>query len=475
MKFNTKENKISQYAVFAAIAALILLPIFLSYMMIFFHKNAYTYDIYHIAAFIIFVVVIPLPIILGEKLSFGFCKPKNSNKTLWFALLFLALFLLWAAISVIFAVNKQLALFDYKVRGEGMFMYVSYAAILIGAMAIKKDNLRDILLKCALGTGLFFCLFTMLDHYIFQWGEMYVWWSFTAPWANPNHSGYFLAMMAGLSGITFLFHKETFTRIYAAGVFGLTSVVVCLNDSFGSQLAIFVTMIFILIVLLVRDKKLWRRLLILFGIYFVAILFGAILEKYSLHHEETILGNFLHFFRDILKIFSDANSEEAQIAGTNRWGLWMECFRNMRDKPLFGIGINCQMIVNPELEASRPHNEVLQFASTMGIPAALLYLAALVLLLITVFKQLKSISPATIAFVTAAVAYFINSLFGVSLPYTFYIYMIFMGLAISGLKLKDSSKIAANSVASDAELRENMDNLPINKDETVDLEGKSAK
>jgi len=456
MKLNTKENIISQYGTFLCMMVIVLMPIWLSFMMIFFHRNGYAYDYNYVFSLVIFITLIPMPFIFGEKFIFHFVKPKNSNKTLWFALLFLALFLVWATISVFFAVNKSLALFDFSGRGEGLLMYFAYACILLGAMGIKSEKLRDILLKSTLGVGLYFCLFTVLDHYAFRWGETFVSWPFTAPWSNPNHSGYFLTIIAGISSITYLFHPEKFTRIYAIVVFFLISVVTCLNDAFGSQLSIFILMIFVLIVTLVRDKKLWHKLLILFGIYICTVLIGHLLEKYTLGHKETILGNFVHFFQDIFKIASDAESEEAQLAGTNRWGLWMECFRNMRDKPLFGIGINCQKVVNPTLEASRPHNELLQFASTMGIPAGLFYLTALILLLITAFKQLRHISPITISFITAAVGYFINSLFGVSLPYTFCFYMIFLGLSISGLKLKKdttSIELTDNLIKKDADLQ----------------------
>lgn len=436
MKIERRENKISNIITKIAIILLITQPIYFSLGMLFLNKNTYCFYYNYIFASLCVIGFVLLPIMFFEKFRFKFVKYKDSNKTVFFAYLFLFLCIVWATISVFFATDISLALFDIKNRGEGLFMYYAYALIALGAYTIDDDKFRNTLLKIFMGVGIFFCLYTLFDHYVFRWGEIFVWWPFTAPFANPNHSGYFLVMVSIVSASLFMYDKDTYTRWVGLITFTLASIVICLNDSFGSQLTIFCMVIAIVIASIIRDKTLWKRYIFVIGAYLISIIIGHFLERYTLERENTVLLNFVTFIKDIFMVVSNVDSKDAEVAGTNRWGLWMECFRNMRDKPLFGIGINCQRIVNPNLESSRPHNELLQFASTMGIPAGIFYLTSIILLAISTIKQIKNISSSTLTCLLTVCAYFISSLFGVSLPYTFCYYVVFLGLGISGLKLK---------------------------------------
>ena len=82
---------------------------------------------------------------------------------------------------------------------------------------------------------------------------------------------------------------------------------------------------------------------------------------------------------------------------------------------------------------SSPHNEPLTYAAFFGIPAALLYCAAV---LTSVIKGLKTNqcddACRTAAF--AALGYFVSSIFGVAMFYTAPFLFIFLGLSSGNSK-----------------------------------------
>ena len=60
-------------------------------------------------------------------------------------------------------------------------------------------------------------------------------------------------------------------------------------------------------------------------------------------------------------------------------------------------------------------------------------LVVLIVLIIEFVKKLKIIKPWVFGVFFSAFGYFVSSFFGVSIPYTFVYYVIFLGLLISGL------------------------------------------
>jgi len=427
-----KPPKYSNLFLFAGLLSVCLIPLIYFFANIFVKTTIPNTTIY-MSVFLIAFGLFCAPLIFYEKTAFSGFKLKNKSKLAIALFALLIAFLVWGLISVFFAKDASLALFDIPGRNEGYIMYLCYAIIFTGAVLFKDKNLKSIILSIFLSIMLGFCVFWFIDFAFFGHAKSFMGFNFTLPWANLNHSGYMIAMATVMAAALYIFENRKNYKILGLVCFCVFLITMFFNNSLGCEVAIFVTLIFLTIVAIIKEKQNYKATLIIWATFMV-ILAADITLNHTLHlHYQTFVDGVVNIFKDIFKIARDATSAEAEAAGTNRWRLWMECFNNIASYPFFGIGINCQLRANPHLEASRPHNEPLQFASTMGLPAGLFYLSALILIVIMLFKQLKKLNTETLVCLMGAVAYFVSSLFGVSIPYTFSIYILFLGLGVGGL------------------------------------------
>ena len=106
-------------------------------------------------------------------------------------------------------------------------------------------------------------------------------------------------------------------------------------------------------------------------------------KYYSLEGRLNSVGN------DIVNIFSNASEEEIMTVGTARMGIWMATLDSIAQEPLIGTGPDTlkdalfrhsidyviYRAENYHEVIDKAHNEYLQIAATIGIPALIVYLA----------------------------------------------------------------------------------------------------
>ncbi len=128
-----------------------------------------------------------------------------------------------------------------------------------------------------------------------------------------------------------------------------------------------------------------------------------------------------------------------QSVGTGRLGLWQFAIELIRQRPLLGYGCNGAAdrftyqsgLASP---AVRVHNEYLQVALDYGIPACIIYLAALLITVICFFKRLKKkdgLSPVARILFIAFAAYCISAFSGIAAYYTVSYFFIMFALLLS--------------------------------------------
>jgi O-antigen ligase len=125
------------------------------------------------------------------------------------------------------------------------------------------------------------------------------------------------------------------------------------------------------------------------------------------------------------------NVPNLQIESTSdRIELWKQAIINIIEKPFFGIGIDCFGFYNPNMIYDRPHNEFLQIACTMGIPALIFYLGALIIIYAKAVIHNKELTNSRLMYLSITCAYLISSFFGNSMPYTTPYFVIFLAFAV---------------------------------------------
>jgi O-antigen ligase len=210
-----------------------------------------------------------------------------------------------------------------------------------------------------------------------------------------------------------LLHTSKKKRIGAGILAAIQIYTLVLNNTFGCYLAVLFICIFIPILFRLANIK--------FSVLHLLPLFMLI--AITLFTNPEFIGtNFTQLANDTDNL-TDAS-------GSGRWILWKTTFEAILEKPLLGYGPEGMAWVFDAqgLNNDRPHNELLQYAASLGIPGLLCYLSALVLLWRKFWKARKQADLVLLTAACTVVAYFISSLVGNTMFYTTPYYFMFLGL-----------------------------------------------
>jgi O-antigen ligase len=87
-----------------------------------------------------------------------------------------------------------------------------------------------------------------------------------------------------------------------------------------------------------------------------------------------------------------AQTDDVGLVGSTRYAIWQRTIAIIPHRPVFGYGPKQTLGAYRDggINHTRPHNEFLQHALVMGIPAAILYLASLIWLFVYLMRRVKS-------------------------------------------------------------------------------------
>mgnify|MGYP004662826021 FL=1 len=383
-----------------------------------------------LASFGIFLFIcfdIPNAFLNKKAFSFGsFVKDtlKNKPETIIICAMFV-----WILLTGFFARNfpQNFAMFHtedgWSYLQESLIYFIFYFFIFLFAVNLKYAETRKNLLKTFIFTTTVICIITL----IFHQKELLISYENNTNWANcfvnSNHMGYILCLSTSILSITFGLSKTHKWRIVTGLLLALHLFVSMFNDTLGALVAITVAIVATPIVVCIKEKHLNLYSFIPF-VMLVAISYISIpLAKYMHSTYNNLFNQFLGIFKDLFKISADPLAEEAKKAGTNRWELWLDAFKAIKENPLFGDG---DVFV-------KPHNEYLQFAAHSGIVAGLLYIAGFVVIAIKGIKYFKHLTNVTMVGLISVMAYAINACFGNTMPHTYPFFLVILGITIASL------------------------------------------
>ena len=236
---------------------------------------------------------------------------------------------------------------------------------------------------------------------------------------NSNHYGYFLAMALMVGVTAYVVGDHAWVQMFGLVSGLLNMVVLFLNNTFGAILGAFVSLLAVLVLALIKlPRSRWRAVSVTALIVALPLASGLLLNSQ--------FDNFVMLIRDIRKILSD--SEDAGSAGTNRWGQWVKAVEYIRERPLLGFG--CEGTATrlmKEIGVENPHNEILTYALFFGVPAAVCYTLGVLLIFLRHLLGTAWKDPYALMAFSAALSYFISSLFGVAMFYTTPFFFIMLG------------------------------------------------
>lgn len=347
-------------------------------------------------------------------------KTRKNNKNIKILLFYIV----WAFISCLFSTNIFNSFFGDSYRLEGFFTYVSYFFLFLNSSIILKKEYIFKILKLFSFLGVFLSVITLISHYFaINFYNDVGFRPFVSIFFNENHSAYFFMMTYICSIFLYIFLSERYKFIYLVFSIIILDCLV-LNSSLGPFLSCIVCLISLFVFLIIRKINLFSFLVVI--LLFITVCFI---------NSEVNVSNYNGIMSDIKTFNSSIRNNDLKSidkVGTNRVALWRYGLKFIGEKPIFGYGIETLYEQYSKYDipdvSSRPHNEFIQIAAFMGIPALIFYLLFLLSIFIPILKNLKKCDEIIVIVAFICISYLASSFVGVSMFYTTPFLFIFLGL-----------------------------------------------
>ena len=342
-------------------------------------------------------------------------------------------FLILAFLSTLYSPNRSLAWNGAFYRREGFETYLAYAGLF--SMALTQNKKTGLLLmQSFIGVAFILTLFSFIDspylNNILTLSET------SSIFHNANHFGYYL-LMALMVNFVVLLHQSQYKKAPLAGFtvsFALMTLILITNRTFGVFLALILGFLISLCMIFWLKRSFLRRAFLII-LLFISV---SVLSSMPIDY---LSSEGSHLSEDVGSVIS--GSEDSGNAGSGRWSLWTTGLMFAGERPLLGYGPDNlgERYSETGHSTDRPHNELIQFMASLGVPATLLYIGAVIALASQAFKHRKTLSIETLGLGFAVIAYLISSMFGNTMFYTTPFYLMIFALTYQFITIdKDAFK-----------------------------------
>ena len=370
-------------------------------------------------------------------------------------LIFLIGYLIWTLLACIFAKDTQKAFYGDEYRQEGFITYFIYGGFFACAFLIESDKLKRCLLNSFIIVAILnILLLNMTNHNI----EMLKIFNFKniqlGVFSNINHYGYYLLLATITACLSFILEKNRIIQIFYGLAYLILIYSLIINNTFGCYIAFAITLV-LFFAYCISQKK--NRIITTVSIL-IFIINSCFVQYNGIN---VVTNNMKNLFSDVSSMFEVAkdrinnkkekdeqndisknennteikNETEKKLekAGSGRAKIWKYGLKMFLDKPILGYGAdNLESEYRKyNIRQDRPHNLIIQLATTSGLPGCILYIIAIGLILARAFKRLNNSNRIYTIVFFAIIAYLISAMFGNSMYYTSPYYFIFLGITFS--------------------------------------------
>ena len=365
-----------------------------------------------------------------EKQKFSFSLFLRNNSHVFFFTVFYVFVLLS---SVINGITRDV-LFGMEYRNIGILELFIFLFIYVKLPdSVKETKVKRIVAGLFLLASSLIALCALYDRFIGKIAAFAGKKGLSAIFLNGNHYGYFLVMAVCIAFMMTVTEEKTVSAFFCFLAYILNFSAIVINNSAGCFLAVSITIVLMTGLLAAKNmtnRRFWFMILLL---PLVPALMYALMTQ-GIHAAE-IEQIFNSVYRNMIETVCDAGnilngSLLADAAGSNRIRLWKETVHLIMKKPVLGFG--CEGIslkLADSFGIYNAHNELLTFAAYFGLPAAAAYVLGVFSIFIKSAAAHDKNHRMELCFLAGSVGYFISSLFGTAMFYTFPLFMIFLGLA----------------------------------------------
>ena len=362
----------------------------------------------------------------------------------------LLIYLIWTLISAIFAKNKYFAFFGTSYRKDGFITYLIYAGFFACAFLLDSKKMQKYLLNIFILVGCFTIIFIEMAnnrflYNIFNFNDIE-----KAVFSNSNHYGYYLLLVLVTTAILFITEKKKVNKSLYLVSYIFIMYYFIKNNTFGCYIA-FAVMIIIYFSYSIYIKKDITSSVVCLVIF---IIMSFVVQ---INGQSIVAKNVRVLFSDIGKILNidisknnissegaidkNLNSDEIENnnldnidsgwekAGSGRAELWKYGIQLFLEKPILGYGPENleQEYARFNIDQDRPHNLIIQLATTSGIIGLLLYCTSIGIIIIRGIKKIREKESIGKVVLFVVIAYLISAMFGNSMYYTSPYFFIFLG------------------------------------------------
>ena len=357
------------------------------------------------------------------------------------ALVLFSLLSIWMLINI-FMVNGPnfYALKGKRPNHENLFIYLEYFFCFFAGGLFLTDRKKNRFFVLFILTSLFLIPFAMILHFSVYNSDFD---HICCVFANSNYYGNYLCVVISLC--VGMLGAATDKRWKAFFVFCMlcNTAILYFNNTFGAWIGALFACLFAIVAFRIRDGKLNRWTLLALALFLGCLIVCGWFEVLFLGKTNRFVSNIMALFKDALNVVADSESSAAKHAGTGRWAIWKYYLSLVRQHPLFGIGLDGvrALDIGHEIRKARPHNEFLQWAVYLGIPALVFYFSACLSVFLRASKFRRQLSDLALAALVAALGYLAASFFSNTMYNTTPYLFIFLGLGYVNLKPCDRADL----------------------------------
>ena len=391
--------------------------------------------------FILFIIIGTIGILLlTYYILKGIEKKENIKNFLRVNLPFVLfiIYMLWTWISCIFAYDINSAFVGNWYRQEGWFMYVVYGAFFTCAFFTKSKKCKEIIINV-------FLIVMVLDIIIINLASKGIILKLFKPsdirvstFDNSNHYGYYLLIGTIVSCMLFITYKNKILKTIYLIFYCILLYNLIINNTFGCYLALGVTIIMFIVISIIKKQKIILPIIGL-SIYIIASIFV------SYNGTKIVQKNLLGLYKNaqsLISIFQEKAQDEKEDekedeiledVGSGRGVLWKYGIKFILKKPILGYGPDNleREYAMKNINQDRPHNLIIQLATTSGLIGLVLYTGAVAIIIKRGYQTMTSENTVQKVCFFSVIAYLISAMFGNSTIATSPYFFILLGFLMS--------------------------------------------
>lgn len=410
-------------------------------------NTIYFWDLYGYYKMVFLIVLSMIMVTLMGFMAFGrkqrikICLP-------------LSLFLLWILVSLFFAEDLGVAFHGFPARWQGFVAYFCYFVIFTFIVNMLNKKYIGKILTAYLVSVCICAIHSLFNYYGIEplnlildpiWGINITPDIVRGTLGNRNTAGAFFAIPTIISLVMFVKSKVKQKNImyFIAFAFSYSGLLASLT-----RVAWLGTISALVLVAWIFRKN-YREYLKKFSL--VLLTFVVVLAFLDISGGGKIAGRY-YSMKDQINKVREGNIEQF---GTNRFFVYGRAIKVIAENPIVGVGPECFAYYctltnedyknHPELEQigyfDKVHNDYLEYAATMGIPALIFYLWFILSIFLPWIRRGKETKPEILAILLGLFGYLVQACFNFGAISVLPGFFVLLGILKNALEKENNEEI----------------------------------